>query len=616
MLLNGNTTSCFNSSSPSTKKLLNDLAEIKQLKPGDLHSWLTEDYTNFSVLSVSAKHIQSTNRLTITLSKNSAQSFYVNQARKSQRYCPCLTNHQIKTNSNGTYSFCSPNCSLKTWLHPIDNCLIDAQNCLYFNLFNSKEKKLYTRFLDKFEANFEGEQYLDSAKTVLDIRPQFFGTFTFNTTDTEHYSWTRNWDPSDPIWDKLKKPYLKNWAQSADPQVEPMKVFIPKLEVDVSQYSVALSYLQLFFRRVRRLWKPPHWKWVVVAELQKAKNDRPATWHFHLLSTPIVPYSHKCTLSKENTSCWDCRAYLNSLWPYGRVEMRSLKGKSRKAYLAKYISKSFHHHQLYREHGLKEHHKTYSFFKNLYRYEQKEALLIDKSKLDAQTNQFLPKNQKVFRLYDYQTKQNSYFYRTSEVLIGKAQKPRLLKKNFRLGTRSLNPLNLLKLASKSKATQTISFKKPPKTKTTHTDFTNPLCDKETASPRDFQEFLITNLLTFCKSAEFLHLPLEQNPVPKLKSKCDGTVYHHFKPKPILHFKFTPESVPLVLSFINNLDTYAQEYDMEESSEFYDSRFTDLTESRNAYLNQWQINTWYYRKENAVSQQNEIYQYNPLGETPG
>ena len=204
--------------------------------------------------------------------------------------------------------------------------------------------------------------------------------------------------------------------------------------------------------------------------------------------------------------------------------MRSLKGQSRKQYLAKYISKSFHHRQLYREHGLKEHHKTYSFFKNLYAYEQREALIIGNSKIDAQTYQYLPKNQKVFRHYDYQTKQNSYFYRTNETLIGKAQKPRLLKKNFRLGTRSLNPLNLLKLASKSKATQTISFKKPPKTKfqgesklkTTSTDFANSLWDKETASPMDFQEFLITNLLTFCKSAEFLHLPLEQNPVPKLK----------------------------------------------------------------------------------------------------
>jgi hypothetical protein len=129
---------------------------------------------------------------------------------------------------------------------------------------------------------------------------------------------------------------------------------------------------------------------------------------------------------------------------------------------------------------------------------------------------------------------------------------------------------LLKLASKSKQKEVYSFKKPPKLKTAN---------------HDFQEFLITNLLTFCKSAEFINLPLEQDQVPKLKSRCDGTVYHHFKPKPILHFKFHPEVVPLVLSFLNNLDFYAEEYDTEEAKEFYDSRFSNPVESRNAYLNQ-------------------------------
>jgi hypothetical protein len=92
-------------------------------------------------------------------------------------------------------------------------------------------------------------------------------------------------------------------------------------------------------------------------------------------------------------------------------------------------------------------------------------------------------------------------------------------------------------------------------------------------------------LTFCQSAQFLHLPLEQDQVPKLKSKCDKTIYHHFKPKPILHFKFAPETVPLVLTFLNNLDFYASEYDVEESKDFLDPRFTDPIESRNAYLNQ-------------------------------
>src|ERR1043165_7026496 len=225
---------------------------------------------------------------------------------------------------------------------------------------------------------------------------------------------------------------------------------------------------------------------------------------------------------------------------------------------------------LYREHGLKEHHKTYSFFKNLYSYQQREALIVGKSKLDAQTKQYLPKNQKIFRHYDYKTKQTTYYYRTNEQLAGKVKTPHLIKKNYRLATRSLNPLNLLKLAKKDLQKSAYLFQKPPKLKPTNADF---------------QEFLITNLLTFCSSAEFLHLPLEQDQVPKLKSKCDQTIYHHFKPKPILHFKFTPEYVPLVLSFLNNLDSYASEYDIDEAKDFFDSRFTNPTESRNAYLNQ-------------------------------
>jgi hypothetical protein len=238
--------------------------------------------------------------------------------------------------------------------------------------------------------------------------------------------------------------------------------------------------------------------------------------------------------------------------------------------LAKYLSKSFHLRQLYQEHGLKEHHKTYSFFKNLYSYEARPVNLQNKSRLDGLSGKFLNNNQKVFRHYNYSTKETSYLYRTNENLIGKAQKPSLIKKNYRLATRSLNPLNLLKLAQKDSQKEAILFKKnPPK--------------RDIGS--DFQEFLITRLLLFCKSAEFIHLPLEQDQVPKLKSKCDQTIYHHFKPKPILHFKFASESVPFVLSFLNNLDFYAEEHDTEEAKDFYDQRFPDPTESRNAYLNQ-------------------------------
>lgn len=603
---------------------MNELAEIKAINRNDLHHFLQEDHTNFSVLSVSAKHIQSTNRLTITLSKNSAQSFYVSQSHPTQKkYCQCLSS-QIKLNSDDTYAFCSPACSLKTWLFPEDSCLTDAQNCLYFNLFNSKEKKLYTRFIDKVEANFEGQQFLSEPSEtgynpptpeisdqpenpenpeqppkspptepnsekpnlrLLDTRPFLFLTLTFNTTDQDYYTWTTNWDPADPCWDKVdrKKPWYKKWALKFDPLAEPMKIHIPPVEADVSQADPANSFFTKFLKAVRRLWKPQNWKWVVVRELQKNGN-----WHFHLLSTPIVPYSHICTLDKNFTACANCRVYISELWPYGRVESRSPGEKTISKYLAKYLSKSFHLRKLYQDHGLNEYSKTYSFFKNLYSYEEREAFLVNNSKIDAKTGQFLAKNQKIFRSYNYTTEKTSYFYRTNEQLVGKAQKPHLIHKNYRLATRCLKPLNLLKLASKSTQKEAFSLKKPKIQPEITTDVYS-----------DFQEFLITRLLVFCKSAEFINLPLEQDQVLKLKGKCDKTIYHHFKPKPILHFKFAPEAVPLVLSFLNNLDFYAEEHDIQESKEFYDSRFSDLAESRNAYLNQWQINTTHYRKENAL-----------------
>jgi hypothetical protein len=123
--------------------------------------------------------------------------------------------------------------------------------------------------------------------------------------------------------------------------------------------------------------------------------------------------------------------------------------------------------------------------------------------------------------------------------------------------------------------ENLLLKKPPNPAT----FTQPV---ERFS--DFQEFLVTNLLLFCQKAQFTHLPLEQLHVAKLKNKCDQTPANHFQTKPILHFNFAKETVPLVLAFLNNLDFYSDYHDTEESKEFYDSRFTDLTESRNAYLN--------------------------------
>jgi hypothetical protein len=85
---------------------------------------------------------------------------------------------------------------------------------------------------------------------------------------------------------------------------------------------------------------------------------------------------------------------------------------------------------------------------------------------------------------------------------------------------------------------------------------------------DFQEFLITRLLLLCSKAEFCHLPLEQERVSKENNNCDNLIYTHFQTKPVLHFQFLPEQAAVVRQFITNLDTYATEYDLEESQEFY------------------------------------------------
>lgn len=149
----------------SPQKLLSELSHIRSVSLQDLHSFLIQDHTSFSVLSVSAKHIESTQRLTVSLTKNSAKSFYLGPQRP--------------TKSSGSPLFQAAYGPPV----PVDDCVTDAQNCLYFAFFNSKEKKLYTRFKDKVEANFEG-----SASTG----PLLFITLTFNTTQTNYQAWTTN----------------------------------------------------------------------------------------------------------------------------------------------------------------------------------------------------------------------------------------------------------------------------------------------------------------------------------------------------------------------------------------------------------------------------------------
>ncbi|MCE8163085.1 MAG: hypothetical protein I3274_02605 [Candidatus Moeniiplasma glomeromycotorum] len=255
-------------------------------------------------------------------------------------------------------------------------------------------------------------------------------------------------------------------------------------------------------------------------------------------------------------------------------------------YLAKYLSKSFHLRSLYQQHGLTEKRQAYRFFRHLYEYEELPVLLAGKSKLDQRSGQLLNGRQKVFRRYHYSSGQTSYFYRTSEKLVGYCLKPVLIKKNYRLGTRSLQPLNLLKLVQKQSHQAKLEWKKP---KATHST--------------DFQEHLLTQLLFFCETAQFIQLPLEQEKVPKEISTCNQNIHSHFKSKPLLHFTFSPQTVPLVLKFLDQLDNLAQQFEVESSQDFYfwpnkrhDFQHETLrnsgspcgceTQARNTYLNYW------------------------------
>jgi len=61
------------------KQFLTDLVEVKQVNISNLHSFLDCDHISFTTLNVSTKHIASTNRIVVSLTKNSARSFYLKQ---------------------------------------------------------------------------------------------------------------------------------------------------------------------------------------------------------------------------------------------------------------------------------------------------------------------------------------------------------------------------------------------------------------------------------------------------------------------------------------------------------------------------------------------------------
>jgi hypothetical protein len=135
------------------------LSKIKQVSKEDLHRFLQSDHRDFNVLNVSFKQILSTQRTSVIISKPSAKNFYLKDKNKPVKPIP----------------------DTKPTL-PTD-CRKNAQDCQYFALFSSKEKRLHTLFKDKIEANFEGTEQ---------TQPHLFLTLTFNATQDNLYAFTTN----------------------------------------------------------------------------------------------------------------------------------------------------------------------------------------------------------------------------------------------------------------------------------------------------------------------------------------------------------------------------------------------------------------------------------------
>jgi hypothetical protein len=131
------------------------LSQIKQVSQQDLHRFLQSDHRSFNVLNVSFKQILSTQRTSVIISKPSAKNFYLKDKTKPIKPPATLTS----------------------------DCRKDSQNCSYFSLFSSHEKRLHTIFKDKVEANFEG---------TAENRPLLFLTLTFNTTQANLSAFTTN----------------------------------------------------------------------------------------------------------------------------------------------------------------------------------------------------------------------------------------------------------------------------------------------------------------------------------------------------------------------------------------------------------------------------------------
>ena len=82
---------------------------------------------------------------------------------------------------------------------------------------------------------------------------------------------------------------------------EPLFLFNPKKKFGYSLKSGQIYYVE-YIERSSKYFHIQDWR-ILGDKLSVQRTFNLLRENFHLLSTPIVPYSHKCTLDKDFISC-------------------------------------------------------------------------------------------------------------------------------------------------------------------------------------------------------------------------------------------------------------------------------------------------------------------------
>ncbi|CAG8602563.1 2818_t:CDS:1, partial [Ambispora leptoticha] len=166
----------------------------------------------------------------------------------------------------------------------------------------------------------------------------------------------------------------------------------------------------------------------------------------------------------------------------------------------------------------------------------------------AKTGKKLNNNQHIFRRYNYETNQTTYFYRTNRKLVGKRVHPIRTKKHYRIG-RNINPHPLLEQVQNHPTKPVLELKSNQKIYT-----------------QDFKQLVYSKLSALAETIRIVKIPLPKKYVPKEDNKCIRDVHHHFGFKIITYLTFPPENIPKAKEFLDQLDEHANEYGVPESKD--------------------------------------------------